>query len=88
MIPHLVRLARHSNDGARHGVTTADVGGDQFLAGIFAGAEGSVVIAKPAKGKGYFQGSWRRGDAATLAPGPGTGAAPPARPRQRSIATA
>ena len=50
-------------------MTAADVGGDEFLAGIFAGAEGSVVIAKPIKDKGYFQRSWRRGDAATLVPG-------------------
>ena len=48
----------------------ADIGGDDFLAGIFAGAEGSVVIAKPTKDKGYFQRSWRRGDAATLVPAP------------------
>ena len=47
----------------------ADVGGDDFLAGIFADAEGSVVIAKPTKDKGHFQRSWCRGDAATLAPG-------------------
>jgi hypothetical protein len=47
----------------------ADIGGDEFLARIFAGAEGSVVIAKPTQDKGYFQRSWCWGDAATLAPG-------------------
>ena len=50
-------------------MNVADVGGDEFLAGIFAGTEGSVVLAKPTKDKGYFQRSWHRGDAATLAPG-------------------
>jgi hypothetical protein len=41
----------------------------QFLATIFAGAEGAVALAKPTRGRGYFQRPWRYGDAAALTPG-------------------
>ena len=51
-------------------MSATDVGGDEFLTAIFAGAEGSVCIASPTKDRGYFQRSWCFGDAATLVPGP------------------